>query len=361
MRSKKNAILTPKLGKKTRLRHKDSMAEQIMFTQDNRDRIHAVENSFGPKGKPLSKPVGSSVEEKQMRCSPREMIFCFLFQRPFRMMLPYTSTSLKRKKTLGCGPRRLSFISRPSPIRTRPGLDKGFPFGPNEFSTAWIRSRHTASCGDASQVDGSSHFKLLGGAFTGSLLKLAPVDVGDEAIDLHLKHAVPLRDHCPTTCGGREKDRGTNILQIAPHLPLVLGLDLEDLHFPLLPSVQPLGFLAAPLVLLGPGVAQDHRLVLQHVLYLTVRVLPNAVLQEGLGEGLGFSPIQRLEKEGCGQRCQISFTRSWGILARTSASVEQDKQDYCYTPDLSNWPRMQEVLLGQRRPRQPASNTHEKS
>ncbi|KAF3833147.1 hypothetical protein F7725_026812 [Dissostichus mawsoni] len=57
------------------------------------------------------------------------------------MMLPYTSTSLKRKKTLGCGPRRLSFISRPSPIRTRPGWDKAFPDGPNEFSTAWIRSR----------------------------------------------------------------------------------------------------------------------------------------------------------------------------------------------------------------------------
>ena len=38
---------------------------------------------------------------------------------------------------------------------------------------------------DSSQVDGSSHFKLLGGAFTGSLLKLAPVDVGHEAVDLH--------------------------------------------------------------------------------------------------------------------------------------------------------------------------------
>lgn len=75
-----------------------------------------------------------------MSFSPRGMTCCFLCHRPFRIMLPYTSTSLKRKKTLGCGPRRLCFISRPSPIRTRPGWDKGFPDGPNEFSTAWIRS-----------------------------------------------------------------------------------------------------------------------------------------------------------------------------------------------------------------------------
>uniref|UniRef100_A0A3Q3FDS2 non-specific serine/threonine protein kinase n=1 Tax=Labrus bergylta TaxID=56723 RepID=A0A3Q3FDS2_9LABR len=36
-----------------------------------------------------------------MRRSPRGMICCFLCKRLFRMMLPYTSTSLKRKKTLG--------------------------------------------------------------------------------------------------------------------------------------------------------------------------------------------------------------------------------------------------------------------
>lgn len=51
----------------------------------------------------------------------------------------------------------------------------------------------------ASQVDGSSHFKLLGWAFAGSLLELVPVYVRDEAVDLHSKHAVPLRDHCHTT------------------------------------------------------------------------------------------------------------------------------------------------------------------
>lgn len=57
-----------------------------------------------------------------------------------------------------------------------------------------------------SQVDGSSHFKLLGGAFTGSVFKFASIDVGDEAVDLYCKHTVPLRDHCHTS-GGWEKQR----------------------------------------------------------------------------------------------------------------------------------------------------------
>lgn len=43
----------------------------------------------------------------------------------------------------------------------------------------------TTSCSNASQVDGSSDFKLLGRAFAGSLLKLASIDVGDEAVGLH--------------------------------------------------------------------------------------------------------------------------------------------------------------------------------
>lgn len=47
-----------------------------------------------------------------------------------------------------------------------------------------------------SQVDASSHFELLGRALAGSLLELASVDVRDEAVDLHCKHAVPLRDYC---------------------------------------------------------------------------------------------------------------------------------------------------------------------
>lgn len=50
-------------------------------------------------------------------------------------------------------------------------------------------------CGDASQVDGSSRFELLGRALAGSVLELAAVDVRDEAVDLHREHAVPLRDH----------------------------------------------------------------------------------------------------------------------------------------------------------------------
>lgn len=55
------------------------------------------------------------------------------------------------------------------------------------------------ACGSSScklsQVDGSFHFELLGGAFAGSILELAAVDVRDEAVDLHRKHAVPLWDH----------------------------------------------------------------------------------------------------------------------------------------------------------------------
>ncbi|XP_034723925.1 pleckstrin homology domain-containing family F member 1 isoform X1 [Etheostoma cragini] len=58
------------------------MAEQIMFTQDNRDRIHAVENSFGPKGKPLSKLgrvlIGEGRLMKLSRRGPQPKVF-FLF------------------------------------------------------------------------------------------------------------------------------------------------------------------------------------------------------------------------------------------------------------------------------------------
>lgn len=88
----------------------------------------------------------------QTTCSPRRMTFCFLCQRPFRMMLPYTSTSLKRKKTFGWGFRRPCFIRRPSPIRTRPGLDRELPEAPNEFSTALIRSLFSLSNVNRSMV-----------------------------------------------------------------------------------------------------------------------------------------------------------------------------------------------------------------
>ncbi|KAF1392447.1 hypothetical protein PFLUV_G00027990 [Perca fluviatilis] len=58
------------------------MAVQLMFTQDNRDRIHAVENSFGPKVKPLSKPgrvlIGEGRLMKLSRRGPQPKVF-FLF------------------------------------------------------------------------------------------------------------------------------------------------------------------------------------------------------------------------------------------------------------------------------------------
>lgn len=84
-------------------------------------------------------------QERQLSCSPRRMIFCFLYQRPYSRMLPYTSTSLKRKKTFGCGFRRPCFSSRPWPIRTRPCLHSGLPAAPNEISTARMRSQFSLS------------------------------------------------------------------------------------------------------------------------------------------------------------------------------------------------------------------------
>lgn len=75
-----------------------------------------------------------------MSFSPRGIIFCFLCQWPDTMMLPYTNTSLKRKKTLDWGFRRPCFIRWPCPSRTRPGLDRFFPDTPNEFSTALMRT-----------------------------------------------------------------------------------------------------------------------------------------------------------------------------------------------------------------------------
>lgn len=101
------------------------------------------------------------------------------------------------------------------------------------------------------------------------------------------------------------------ILQI-PHQPLVLRFDLEDLHRPLLPSVESFGFLAAPLglVLLGRGVAQYQRLVTQYALYILLCVRQNAVLQECPGEGPRFRGGLRLE------------TRQWhrGHLQRSESA-----------------------------------------
>ncbi len=82
----------------------------------------------------------------------------------------------------------------------------------------------------------------------------------------------------------------------SPDRPLVLRLDVEQLHPPLLLCIQPFDLLPAPLrlVLLGPGVAQSHSLVTQHVLQFTLSVLLSAVLQKRLREGLCFRPGLRL-------------------------------------------------------------------
>lgn len=88
----------------------------------------------------------------------------------------------------------------------------------DSLKIALSKSVKSKSCSDTqpSQVDGSSHFKLLGRAFAGSLLKLAPIDVWDKAIDLHGKHTVPLGDHCHTMeGGGRERSENGEKLQFS--------------------------------------------------------------------------------------------------------------------------------------------------
>ncbi|XP_074515472.1 pleckstrin homology domain-containing family F member 2-like [Sebastes fasciatus] len=58
------------------------MVDQLSFAQDNRERIHAVENSFGPLGKPLSMPgrvlIGEGRLMKMSRRGPQPKVF-FLF------------------------------------------------------------------------------------------------------------------------------------------------------------------------------------------------------------------------------------------------------------------------------------------
>uniref|UniRef100_UPI0037E8BDD8 pleckstrin homology domain-containing family F member 1 n=1 Tax=Semicossyphus pulcher TaxID=241346 RepID=UPI0037E8BDD8 len=58
------------------------MVEQLMFIKDNQERIHAVENSFGPLGRPLSQPgrvlIGEGRLMKQSRRGPQPKVF-FLF------------------------------------------------------------------------------------------------------------------------------------------------------------------------------------------------------------------------------------------------------------------------------------------
>lgn len=49
-----------------------------------------------------------------------------------------------------------------------------------------------------SQVNAPLDFKLLDRALTGAILKLATIDVGDEAVDFHCEHTVLLGDYFKT-------------------------------------------------------------------------------------------------------------------------------------------------------------------
>lgn len=58
------------------------MVDQMTFTQENQERIQAIENSFGGSGKPLSRPgrvlIGEGRLIKQSRRGPQHKVF-FLF------------------------------------------------------------------------------------------------------------------------------------------------------------------------------------------------------------------------------------------------------------------------------------------
>ncbi|XP_026149516.1 pleckstrin homology domain-containing family F member 1 [Mastacembelus armatus] len=58
------------------------MVDQLTFAHENQERIHAVENSFGPLGKPLWQPgrvlIGEGRLKKQSRRGPQPKVF-FLF------------------------------------------------------------------------------------------------------------------------------------------------------------------------------------------------------------------------------------------------------------------------------------------
>ena len=75
--------------------------------------------------------------------SPRRTILWFVYHRHNSTTVPYTSTSLKRKNTLGWTPRRLRFDSWPSPTSTLPGVPRDLAQGPNELATALMRARLT--------------------------------------------------------------------------------------------------------------------------------------------------------------------------------------------------------------------------
>lgn len=69
--------------------------------------------------------------------------------------------------------------------------------------SVWMQFPRTPTEGDVwlhspseSQVNGSSHFKLLSRALTGTLLKFASIDEGRETVDLDWKHTISFWNHC---------------------------------------------------------------------------------------------------------------------------------------------------------------------
>lgn len=81
-----------------------------------------------------------------------------------------------------------------------------------------------------------------------------------------------------------------------PDQPLVFRLDLEDLHFPLLLSVESFGFFVFPLWrVLVPCITKNQGFVTQHILWVMSWLRLNAFFQEGLCESLCFRPGARLK------------------------------------------------------------------
>lgn len=86
------------------------------------------------------------------------------------------------------------------------------------------------------------------------------------------------------------------IFSCCPDQPLVFRLDLEDLHFPLLLSIESFGFFVFPLWhVLVPCIAQNQGFVTQHILWVMLWLRLNAFFQEGLCESLCFRAGARLK------------------------------------------------------------------
>lgn len=85
-----------------------------------------------------------------------------------------------------------------------------------------------------SQVNGSSHFKLLGGAFAGTLLQSASVEVDGEAVDFDCEDAVPFWNNCASATKERGRGCGGNckhIVNLTYSSDVTLLLTLSDQIF----------------------------------------------------------------------------------------------------------------------------------